>query len=932
MKKYFLTFLIFILFFTNGGFAHAENENEIENKKSNYLILYKKGFDFNEIEKLNGKIRMKLKHFPIASIELNEKAAMSLKKNKNITYLEVAPKVYPAAITEGETWGQEEIQVKNSWEKGYIGNGVSVAVIDTGVSQHKDLIIAGGANCRFVEYCDENGDYSDEEEGYGKRGHGTHVAGIIAAQHNDVAKGVAPGVKLYAYKALGGTGDENENMDSVLRALEWIYLQNTDKIDDVHIDIVNMSFGTQGYSVVLDEILRTLYERGVLLVAANMNNFSDVVGYPARSPYVIAVGSKEKDGMKSDFSNTGLETELGAPGRNILSTISNATYIATPEEDLEKLHSTTGYMYKTGTSQATPFVTGAAALLKEQFPTYNNHQIRKLLHMNALFDNELMFPLGETDPRGEAWSHAFGYGIVQAKPIEIKNTHFNLWKKEMDNKERNDYYNDEVITLLNNPNYKRHVNPYSGYEIDVPSYWFIDNKKPDEYVRYFFHDFKIESTFHAETDPLKQEEYIVNEKNSINKTPVYSEGAAGLNDEFIYKKYSYNLDSFDRTGIKKMILYFIKTNKGVLTFTVNTSQENLERMLGLSIESEIEYALRSLNLNTQNAPVINPYSEAILNSRSTNNNYFSIPNEQYVFGIRDDSLTRVANLEQSFNTKFGSQTVRIFMNSDIGATTPIIDSIINSGKIPIIDLKMGPSFDHFYFDAILNESNYNHATYMEKLNKLVSYVATLETPVYINLGKGFTGNYENKSAAEGLYNADQYKLTYRKIADLFKNQGADNAKFIWMPDVTLEPNVNWNQSYFYYPGDNYVDVIGIQATHMPGIGTVTFPGGGISFGRKTLSFDELIRETYSELRLSYPRKPMMLEITSGEYEHDGISEKSRFIQEMFNKIPAEYQNISIVTYDNMTPEYNSDYKIDHYTARQKFIDNMNNGNIYMPVQ
>lgn len=259
----------------------------------------------------------------------------------------------------------------------YTGAGVKVAVLDSGVAtNHRDLKVKGGYcslefNCAFgIPYSDDNG-------------HGTHVAGIIAALNNDFGiVGIAPSVDIYSIKALDASGFGSTN--SLIEGIEWA-IKNK-------MDILNMSITTKESDIAVEKALKSAYEKGILIVGSAGNNGEEAdktVRYPSKYPTVIAVGAVNANLTKLKESAVGPEVEVVAPGGNVYSTY--------PTEG----NLTNGYATMSGTSMATPHVTGVLALYKERFPAKTNAELRKLIT-----DTTKDLGVPGKDP-------AFGYGLIQ---------------------------------------------------------------------------------------------------------------------------------------------------------------------------------------------------------------------------------------------------------------------------------------------------------------------------------------------------------------------------------------------------------------------------------------------------------------------------------------------------------------------------------------
>ncbi|MED1468433.1 S8 family peptidase [Bacillus salipaludis] len=269
--------------------------------------------------------------------------------------------------------GVELIQAPEIWAQS-TGKGITVAILDTGCdTDHPDLQnrIIGGRN--FTQ--DDGGNPAIFED---YNGHGTHVAGTIAAtiNHTGVA-GVAPEANLLILKVLGKDG--SGQYDWIINAIHYAIEQK--------VDIISMSLGgPTDVKELHDAIKEAVLNHQILVVCAAGNegdgdSTTDEFAFPGSYNEVISVGAVDLNRHSSYFTNSNNEVDLVAPGEKITSTYLNGTYATL-----------------SGTSMATPHVSGALALLKD----LSSKQFERVLTEPELYAQLIKrtVPLGDS-PKAE---------------------------------------------------------------------------------------------------------------------------------------------------------------------------------------------------------------------------------------------------------------------------------------------------------------------------------------------------------------------------------------------------------------------------------------------------------------------------------------------------------------------------------------------------
>lgn len=270
-------------------------------------------------------------------------------------------------------WGVTQVGADAVWASS-TGAGVRVVVIDTGIDdKHADLKVAGGINFSSAKggrpsaWADDNG-------------HGTHVAGTIAALDNSAdVVGVAPGVELWACKALDRKG--SGWLSDVIACIDWAVANG--------MQVINMSLGSSSDVLAMEEACDAAKAAGVVTAAAAGNSgdgdpTTDDVGFPGGYASTIAVAATDINDVVAYFSSDGAAVSVAAPGVDVLST---------------KLGG--GTVAYNGTSMASPHTAGVAALLLEDY-ALTPACVQTLLESTAV-------DLGDT-----GWDPFYGNGRINA--------------------------------------------------------------------------------------------------------------------------------------------------------------------------------------------------------------------------------------------------------------------------------------------------------------------------------------------------------------------------------------------------------------------------------------------------------------------------------------------------------------------------------------
>jgi subtilisin len=282
-------------------------------------------------------------------------------------------------------WNIALVKAPQAWARGINGTGVKIAVLDSGVSSHPDLVISGG-----VSFVPGETTFND------LNGHGTHVAGTIAARNNFIGVvGVAPNAMLYAVKVLQhnpSTGRASGSSSWIIAGMEWCINNG--------IKVANMSLGgTNAPSVAYANAVKRCQDNGVTVVIASGNSFGTSFPWvcaPANSVInnqlnasPIAVGAVNSSCQIAAFSSRGGQT---SPWNQV-------TCVA-PGVSVNSTHLNGAYRSLNGTSMACPHVAGLAALIIQRYPGITPANVKRRISLTSV----------DLGPAGQ--DQTFGYGLI----------------------------------------------------------------------------------------------------------------------------------------------------------------------------------------------------------------------------------------------------------------------------------------------------------------------------------------------------------------------------------------------------------------------------------------------------------------------------------------------------------------------------------------
>nr|WP_245855562.1 S8 family serine peptidase [Bacillus oleivorans] len=396
------------------GAAAKVSADESEGKELRVLIQLKNANEKAKLQAMYG-VRWDFKEKGFTT-NVSEAEFEALKKNKNVE-VSLVNKVYLDTVSTAATrtatpsdqtpWGMEAIYGDANLQVTSGGDNIRVAVLDTGTyTDHVDLV-------ENVEQCKDfslfffsmrNGSCNDIN------GHGTHVAGTVLANGGADGQGiygVAPEAKLWSYKVLGDLGFGFS--DDIANAIKHA----ADEGNRLGVNVViSMSLGSSSKDSLIADAVTYATNQGALVVAAAGNSGPDpgTIGYPGGLADAVAVAALENvqengNYRVSDFSSRGIS---GGAGDYVIT--EGDVELSAPGSAIESTWNDGGYNTISGTSMATPHISGLAAKIWAEYPSLSNTQLRAELQNRARAND---INGGQYAATGDDIASGFGFPLVQ---------------------------------------------------------------------------------------------------------------------------------------------------------------------------------------------------------------------------------------------------------------------------------------------------------------------------------------------------------------------------------------------------------------------------------------------------------------------------------------------------------------------------------------
>ncbi|WP_316569301.1 glycosyl hydrolase [Neobacillus sp. YIM B06451] len=448
-----------------------------------------------------------------------------------------------------------------------------------------------------------------------------------------------------------------------------------------------------------------------------------------------------------------------------------------------------------------------------------------------------------------------------------------LWKNEQKSRTLNP---DNVTAITSTATTTTYTNNWNGFQLSFPKDWEIDIRQASNYTRLFTKDFRIDLTVQnvdkAWTSPVG---YITSTIETLK--PNITADKRWNQQGFSARQINYTrpaITGIDHDMNQYSYLFLTKGNR-VFSFQLKTDEQHFESMKAALIQMASTLKIVSpieMDLNT--AIKANPPNPEVRLKHKLDS--LIIPKNHFVMGAYLPKSRDIDALNEYLENPLGAQ---MFYKPIDNGYDEYTKELLDNDRLPIVTLLYEKANSTTNADVVENIIN---GTYDKSLLTWAESVKSLDGPVLFRLGNEMNGDWSEWSHKSTYNDPDLYKLTFRHIVELFKKNGTDNAYFVWNPNHVSSPYFEWNEAHMYYPGDKYVDFVGMTSYNF-----------GKTQWNNYQSIHTLYEDLYWEYSRSYYEKPLMI----GEFAAvETGGNKAEWITSAFDEIPRSYPNIKIAVW------------------------------------
>lgn len=499
-----------------------------------------------------------------------------------------------------------------------------------------------------------------------------------------------------------------------------------------------------------------------------------------------------------------------------------------------------------------------------------------------------------------------GIGKTEASTVSIP-ANYKLWKDEQ---KTSSLLPGQLVMTSPSKDKRLFINKNNGYKIMIPSSWEINRNQYTVFTKFYTKDLSID-VFDQDVSKLYMStgQYIDKTVGNLKNYHLKKVTKVINGKKFIKYTYSRTKNLKIQGDLNKYAYYFYTSGHYVYTFHLKYSGDRYITSFENSLKTFQTINKVGISTNDVNRRISRLKFNKI--SYQGQNASFNIQTNQNVFGIYRPNAFNVDNKKDPHFNKVGAQLLYY------GLTSPYdsyLDEMYKKNRIPIVSFMF---YSPKKSSVNMNERILN-GEFDQNLISWAKNVSKRGYPIFFRLGNEMNGKWVDCNATYSYNDTDFYKLAYRHIVDIFRANSATNAKFIWNPNGGNDPGFDWNEAQMYYPGDNYVDVIGMTAYNF-----------GKTKYRTFTPFNVLFSDIYKDYLLSFGNKPMIIGET-GSVEYGG--NKSKFMNDMLTLTPKLYPNVRMIIYfDAGDQPYN--FKINSSSkSDQAFLKGMKSPNIILGLK